>query len=742
MYKKQGLDYSEEMNSPSLDLFRQFTEAYNNGRFLEALQKIVTHPDIRYESLSSKERVFPFLVNYADSCAFKEINSTIAANQALQSVIEADKHLTETTGEFLSLLKLEHMMLEKNKFFPVFFHKVWQQKVQLIKNWRTFCNAKPVLSQALGGNDSIYRQSWQQFSYALSPKPIIIHPEGEISILFLDPLANEFAPFLFKYTGPKVLVFETMILFWQLLQFEHLIPFFLDPQCFIYIMELHPKSQFEAQKMEWRFEKTFKFVLATEKNALQEAIPVLAEAFARKGSEDILYKVTQRLLFRRDAEKYGKNRSFALDRQLVIKNWNDRHKVFIPESVDLGKLPHDFINEKLAEYKSKQKRSPYIPKPKIRIAHVVPQLVDKGHAPTELLKTLLLNSSRDKFDLIVISSECFTNFFLEYPSAPLCSLSSNVRALKFMELLEKNGIKNFIINPSLTYEGSGKLVAEMLKQLNIDAAIFHGPDQISIICGGLCNVPLRVLFEHGTIPCYPSFDVAILSTEEALKANQSKLEQLGMKSYALLFSVDVRKNWNAAPFSKSQLGLPPGSFIMTTISNHLQIRLSDEMCHAIGRILQRSPEAYYAPMGSMPHTEKFYEVFSKYGVGDRVKFLGIKDAPSQYARSMELYLNEFPFGSCLGMLDAMAAGCPVVSMHDENGPPQAMYGAAFMGLDHVITSGKVDDYVDLSCRLIKDKKLYKEWSEHTLREYERRIDIKSYMNKFENIILKSLGAVA
>lgn len=724
------------MNPLSVDPFHLFTEAYKKGQFLQALQTIITHPDVHYDSLSSSEPAFPFLINYADSCVFKEINSTIEANQALQSVIESDRTLAETEGEFLALLKLEHTMFKKSNFFPPFFQKTWQQKLQLIENWLIFSNAKPQLAQALGGNDCVFWQPWQPFSYPLSPKPTIVNPEGEIPVLFLEPLAHDFAPFLFKYAGPMILVFETATLFWQLLQTEHLIPLFLDPQCSIYIMEMHPKNQFQVQNV--NFDKTFKFVLSSENKALQEVLPLLADAFGKKDKEDILYKITQRLLFRRQAEKYGKGRCFALDRQQVVKNWNDRHKIFIPQNVNLGPLPHDFMGEKLAEYKSTQKRLPYVPKPKIRIAHIAPQLVDKGHAPTQLLKTLLLNSSQDKFELFVISSECFTKFFLEYPITFQFSASTNDRAPESIDLLEKKGIRVFVIEPSLTYEGSGRHVVEMLTQLNIDVAIFHGPDQISDICGSLSNVPLRILFEHGTIPIYPAFDVAILSTEEALKANQAALEQIGIKSYALLFPVDARKGWSATPFSKTELGFPPLSFIMTTISNHLQTRLSDEMCHAIGRILQRSPEAYYAPIGNMPHTERFYEIFSQYGVSNRVKFLGKRDVPSQFARSMELYLNEFPFGSCLGMLDAIAAGCPVVSMHDANGPPQAMYGAAFMGLDHVVLSGKVDDYVELACRLIEDKKMYKEWSQHAVSEYEKRIDIKNYMNRFETIIVDAL----
>jgi glycosyltransferase involved in cell wall biosynthesis len=159
------------------------------------------------------------------------------------------------------------------------------------------------------------------------------------------------------------------------------------------------------------------------------------------------------------------------------------------------------------------------------------------------------------------------------------------------------------------------------------------------------------------------------------------------------------------------------------------------MCAAIGKILKRCPKAYYAPMGLVKNEDQLREYFKPFGVNDRVIFLGNILNPSQIARSMELYLNEFPFGSGIGILDAMAAGCPVVSMFNAEGPQQGRYGGTYFGLDKVVHTGKIEDYVELACKLVNDKALHTEWSKHAKEQYEKRSDEKKYVKSFEEILL-------
>ena len=61
-----------------------------------------------------------------------------------------------------------------------------------------------------------------------------------------------------------------------------------------------------------------------------------------------------------------------------------------------------------------------------------------------------------------------------------------------------------------------------------------------------------------------------------------------------------------------------------------------------------------------------------------------------------------------------------------------------MGIDRAITSLKREDYVELACRLLSDPQMYREWSEHSKKQYEKYADVASYVKNFESIIRNAL----
>lgn len=726
------------------DVFQTFTEAYAKGDFLQAFQSIIAHPAIHYDEIPSKVSVLPHLINYADSCVFKNLSTVIKTNSTLQLAIESDKQLMASHQDFLSLLKLEyHLLTVPHLTFspPSVYQKKWMDNQCILDNRDRFVQAKPLLSFLV--NDE--QKPLHTFAYPSEAfNPTITNPNEKMPLIFLEPIQDlDYAEILSPYRNqPSLFVCQSATVFWHLLQFDSLIPFLCHPLSTIYILELYPSLQLNVQQTPRHPHQQFNPITLTNNTAIQEVIPSFTAALI-DSDHDWLYLVAKRLLSRIQTERYGKSRCFALNKWETFQNWFDPHKPRVLHHADgnIGPAPVDYVQQALAEYKKHQQKRFYTPKHKIRLAHVASQLVDTGVAPSQLLYSLAINHHQDLFDIIVISTECFDVFTLDYPPSPRYSPTSTIRGKAMIESLEKQGINVFTITLSTSMEGSALLVNEILHQFNIDVAVFHGPDQINAISSCSCDVPLCVLFEHGTTIAYPGFDIAIVSTEESLTVHQKELAHHHIKGFALPFCVDIRKTWTPHPIPKEQLGFPADAFIMTTISHHLDHRLTDDMCHAIGKILQRSPQAFYAPIGEMKDPKRLLQIFDLYGVGSRFVSLGPLLHPSQYARSMHLYLNEFPFGSCLGMLDAMAAGCPVVSMYDEDGPPQARYAGAYFGKDRVIKNGNIDDYIDLACRLIHDKELYQEWSQYTLSQYEKHANVQQYTREFERIIQLSLKEV-
>lgn len=750
------------------DVFYQFTDYYEKGDFLNALRVLFSSPSVSYDSIHSKIPSFHYLINYADACAFKGLLEAHTANQALQGAISSNKQLSTILDSFLTLLKYEEalfidyikskgLLLTSPHFqsimeaLPPFYFPLFYSKLELLKHWQEVIRSKPEFAQLIGNEALLFKQPWHLFSYSF-PLHVTEDREKGVPVIFLELIeGNRYQDILCSYKGKKIiLVVETVSTFFQLLHHKDLLPFFLDPQSCIYILELYPNSQLKAQKISGMEFLPLKAIVMTDHSFIKDIVPLFTQVLElcfKQSKEELdkdtpvanwMYRIAKRLLLRKQADCYGKSRCLALSVDEGFQNWFDPHKGYSPLGVDLGPLPVDYVGELLKEVSKQRNPRNYRPDEKKRLAHIVPQVVDGGHAPTKLLRTLLLNSDQETWELFLISTERLVSHPLAYPPTNYVSDSSLIRGAQTLKKLESQGIKVFVEQNPSTYESSAYHIKNILEKNQIDIAVFHGPDEINNVCGSITNVPFRVFFDHGTLPSYPCFDLLILSSEETAKSRESDFKKMGMESVGLPFCIDVKEEWLDRPYSKKELGFPDNSFIMTTISNHLHNRLSQEMCLAIVEILKRSPEAYYAPMGHLDERDKFRPFFEAQGVGDRVIFLGSKSCPSQYARSMQLYLNEFPFGSGLGLLDAMAAGCPVVSMYDEQGPQQARYAATYFGLERVITTGRVEEYIDLACRLIQDKNFYQEWSTHAKKQYEKHVDVKAYVKNFERSIERAL----
>lgn len=769
------------------DLFNQCVDLYEKGEFRNALRVILKNPDVQYEKLSSKNPLFHFLINYADASVFKGLIDVYETNIILQSLIKQDKSSSVILQGFLEVLSYEEVFqkcffdhseeyisllpefgpffeylrgitIESEKKiesiaegFPAFYQENMQLKLKALRNWKKFQNLKLELAHLVAGERPELSYPWHLFSYSnlleYVQKASIDH-EKELPLLFLEPIENfDYRGFLSNFNHhPSLFIFESFAHFFQMFQFDAVVETLSLSHSMIYILDLYPHEQWNFQECSLDLKKNMKPIFLVKRESwkeistlfmtvLQQCLNQPKEDFKTETSlGNWLYQLSKRMRFNLLAEKYGESRFVALKVEHGYQLWHDLHKGLPPPHADLGPPEIDYLKEKIDQINNVRTARSYQPKKKIKLVHIVPQVVDGGHAPSKLLRILLAFADKDWFELFLVSTERLSRFLLEYPVASYISSSSEIRGKNTLSFFKDKNIDVFINEKKGTYEHTAKYLAELLKQLEIDIAVFHGPDEINSLCSSFSDVPIRVLFDHGTLPTYPSFDLVILSSEETYKLHHQHLKEMGMESAVLPFCIDVRMGWKDKAYTKEELGFSSQSILMTTISNHLASRLSVEMCQAIGEILRRCPNTLYVPIGAIHNEKKIRSIFEDYGVNDRVIFLGYKKQPSQYARSMDLYLNEFPFGSGLGILDAMASGCPVVSMYDEKGPQQARYGATYFGIDHVIKSGKKEDYIELACHLIQDRTFYEEWSEHAKKQYEKHVNMEQYVKTFEHIL--------
>lgn len=763
-----------------MDLFNLFVEKYEAGLWTEAMQVLLPNPNLQYDSLSAENKFLPYLVNFADACVFRNGYAFNHASRAIHILLDTSKMLKLVYAAFIQVLlqdDLIHRLLTREPFtikefqtlpdqmkqffillkngylaneekikecrnyLPQRYRELFAKKLEVFKGWELLNKQRPEFCTILDGKHWLFHIPWIPYAYPLEPNQIEHVDPNKIPLIFYEPLQRCDHEVFFKpFRGKEmILAIETLAHLFQMLQFPAMHALLQDPKTFIYVMEFYPEDQFRAQGFPFGHAKEIQPFFMSARPHLEAFVPALSAGFqpffmdAKKGEG--LYDIAKKVLFNILAERYGKSRCIPLNVETGLQSWNrDTQRSGSKKGFDLNLPKIDYLAELIEEKKSKRQSRPFNPTQKIRLTHVVPQIVDGGHAPTKLLKVLCENGDTTLFDISIISTERMIDHIMNYPPANYVSTSSLLRGTQTIKALNQLGIPVWIDEASSTFESTIDNVGMTLSKLKTDIVVFHGPDEINQLVSASCDVPFKIFFEHGTPPSHGCFDFLILGTEEAYTQNQSRFQQMGMESCYLPFAIDLRKDWKEELVSRKELGLPEEAFVMTTISSHLETRVTPEMKEAIVKILQRCPQAYYAPMGKINDPDQFLTLFKKYEITDKVKILGNVKNPSHYARSMNLYLNEFPFGSCLGMLDAMAAGCPVVSMYEETGPQQGRYAGTFMGLDHVIKNGRVQDYIDLTCQLIQNKDMYNEWSTYTLQQYEKRVDVKQYVRDIELFI--------
>ncbi|WP_075883910.1 glycosyltransferase [Candidatus Protochlamydia sp. W-9] len=765
------------------DLLDQFIDLYEQESKTEALRLVLPSPMIAYDDLFSKDRVFFYFVNFVDAAVFKGALEFKATFLVLESLCQEYPSLKFLGDRFLEFIRIEYDLFtffsnpssldehcspklktffqwihkgilsqespleDPLKSFPSQIQTLFSKKLVVLKGWERLKQVKSTFIQSLGENLTIYKQPWHCFSYSLKINPKQKNISGW-PLIFLEPVEGfDYYSFLQTYCSKKCLIiFPTISHLFQILQFEDIHEIFMREHVYLYVLDIYPHQQFLSQHLLWEQNDSFDLIEMVPNPQIEKFFPALEVALKacliqskellKRDTEqgNGLYALGKKFVFDMESHRYGTNRAVALGIEQGLRQWYDPHKGAIPVGADLGPLTKNYLQKDIQERMTQRKVNKFQPNQKIKLAHIVPQIVDGGHAPSKLLTTICTFTDQKWFNLSVFSTERLAEHLLSYPINTYHSGSSVIRGNLTLNHFKQLGVKTAIDPDSPTYELTVKGALDFLEQQSIDVVIFHGPDELNSLISSSTSVPIRVLFDHGTLPLFPCFDLVILSTEEAYVQNREKFRLQGMESCVLPFSINVRQGWNEKPFSKEELGLPKDSFVLTTISHHLDTRVSEEMLHAIAKILKKCPKAIYAPIGEVTKQEKWKEILDQYGVKDKLFFLGTHSNPSQYARSMELYLNEFPFGSGLALLDAMAAGCPVVSMYEENGPQQARYAATYFGIDYVVKTGRVDDYIELACRLIENPVLYREWSVHALNQYEKRVDTTDYVKKFQIIL--------
>lgn len=787
---------------PKGDPVAAFLELYATGKTSEALRLMYPTPDVRLDDYDALDPAYRPIVNFIDACTFgDDTQAYYCCDELIKSLQSGNNTLAFPRG-LLERLYNDRQVLRMRRLNPKDFEEAIHEPMihGLSQSLLTYlicetdaillskkeiadsCDSFPEELQSDMLNYALYAHNWTRFrlegpnyyndlnwlylraqrpplcrtyfhhSYPSNLQVSITLGEGEVPVLFMDALDLDWKSILEPIQEhPAIFVFPSKYALSHCMAMDAILDSIVLPQHACLTLDAYPREQFLAQGTRKMFSGMLKPISLHENTLLKEnettIIGILQEFLAedphadgkRQQLSNWLYRLGKAIRFGTDLKRLGRNRYLAFQEYWRESELYDYFKDAPPANVTIPHYGYDYEKEILDQTQPiGPKRSVSVEKP-LRIAHILPQIIDGNHASSRILRTLCQHHDRKHFQPYIYVTEKLVPRPMHYPvnDRMICD-SSQRRAPQDIANYKAMGIPVYIDPADANFQDTAQRLAKKLAEDHIDVAILHGPDPVNNLLTRLSEVPYSVFIEHGVVPEQAGYQLIILSTKEAAKELKDKYEAMGSTVIGLPFAVDIREGWDDAPYPKSYFGLKEEHRVLTTISNHLKERLTKDVCWAIAEILKRNPNAYYVPMGPMDDTQHVYKNFTDAGVSDRVWPIGLVPNASQVARSADLYLNEFPIGSCLGLLDAMASGCPPVSMYDATGPTASKYGGAYFDINKSITNGSKEEYVELACALLNDDTMYAEWSELAKQRYEELCNPEAYVMAIESAIASHL----
>lgn len=753
----------------------EFLKLYSQGKIQEAFRLCYLNPSSTLDALDRESPQWTPFVNFIDALCFS------TAEQTLNAAMQCRNHLPFTPStEFMKVFEWNRFNLVALSLSDSDFAHYWKQpsfhllpplimealrlercgrvlsdtelqkgleslptplaraiekRHQALKSWVFCLEAKKTLFE-----------SWNEL-YKLGSRPSLFRPYFTLNYSGTEPAdfeVKEGIPLLFPEAydwnweqllkpledKPAIFAFDSSVSLAHCLQFPSLAKSLAQPAHHIYLLNAHPRRQFQLQQSQYPLRGPLVLALPFH-GSFQPLFESFQALYAREDIYDHLYSLGLSESYRKTVHRLGQRRHFALREYEREAELHDYYSPTVMGEVALsaGSAHYERLLDTQIPLEPRRVLRPSMP---YRLAHIVPQVIDGSHAPSRILRTLIEHCDRQHFQPSVYSTEKLVMRHCHYPvNDTIVSKPTSLRAHKSIAKWSQEGISVWIDEAKHSFEDSAEILCQRLRQDAIDIAVFHGPDPINYLVARASDVPYRFFVEHGVLPESSGFDLLLLSLVEVADEKRAFFASLGSEVIGIPFAVDVTQDWESEPYSKSFLGVPDTACVLTTISNHLSRRLTATVCTAIAQILRRHPEAYYLPMGPLDDAQHIIDIFRQYGVSDRVRPLGVVSCPSQWARSMDLYLNEFPVGSCLGLLDAMAAGCPPVTMYLAKGPAASRYGGLYFGLDRAVCSHDVNDYIEQACRLIGDPTLRAEWSALAQQRYFALSNSVDYVEKVE-----------
>ncbi|MDH4065317.1 MAG: glycosyltransferase family 4 protein [Acidobacteriota bacterium] len=308
---------------------------------------------------------------------------------------------------------------------------------------------------------------------------------------------------------------------------------------------------------------------------------------------------------------------------------------------------------------------------RIRILRIIARLNVGGPAIHATLLTERLDPSRYESRLVAGSVEPEEGDYLELHGHALTDLINvpdlgrEIRGLSDLRTLWTliRLIRDFrphVVHTHTAKAGAVGRLAALICRVPVVVHTFHG----HVLRGYFSPVKTRVFMEIERRLGRSSSALIAVSPkvrEELLELGIGRPDDF----HVVPLGLDLAKFRDftlSRPAARAQLGLPDNAFVTSIVARLVPIKAHEVFLEAARRLLAVRPDAVFLIVGDGERREELEAMAASLGLGESVRFLGWRaDLQILYRASDAVALTSRNEGSPVALIEAMAAGCPVVS---------------------------------------------------------------------------------
>ena len=337
----------------------------------------------------------------------------------------------------------------------------------------------------------------------------------------------------------------------------------------------------------------------------------------------------------------------------------------------------------------------HVSKYPLKVALIVPNLVDDVVAYCQRVLYFARYLDRDRYDLRVYISENLAG--RQTPLFPMGCVhcSSYVRGQDTIHELRKLNVPIWACSTSTHFCDSSIQLAQWLSKDRIDVAIFQSSlsTPIDWLAARIAKVGLKMSLHTGCSLFMPEMDVSVYDNAVNLERENDVWPSDAGARHLVFKGTDIAELLNQGTLDRERFGIPDDVILLGTLSNHLEQRLSKPYMDLIANVMLEFQHVWFIAFGSdlLPHK---LDYFNDRGVGQRIRFGGKQIKSGAALTMLDVYVNEFPIGGSQSIIEAMACGVPVVAMKYSDAHAESV-SAELVGDEYAIHKKDEKGYLDL-----------------------------------------------